>query len=134
MFHLWSEYHARKLGYGFLRKQLNIDADVSNEKDRIEYIQNIEWPNHMNRHYNEYHKTNNSNIQMNDTMQLLGRYSVWCDLFPKEFNESVFKEIYKNTPWMYSIFAFLRQHSSLDAVYPNFEAMRLILKENWGGL
>lgn len=134
MFHLWSEYHARKIGYCFLCKQLNIDADVSNEKDRIEYIQNIEWPNHINRHYSEYHKTDNGNKQMNDTMQLQGRYSVWCDLFPEEFNESVFKETFKNTPWMYSIFTFLRQHSSLDAIYPNFEAMRLILKENWGWL
>lgn len=131
MFHLWSEYHARKLGYSFLRKQLNVDADVNNEKKMIDYIKNIEWPNHLKRHYHEYHKTNNGNIQMNDTMQLLGRYAVWSDLFPEEINEPALKEIFINSPWMYNIYTFLRQHNSLDSVYPNFEAMRLILKENW---
>lgn len=134
MFHLWSEYHARRFGYAFLRKLLKVDTDASNEKDRIEYILKVEWPSHMEYHFKEYHETNNGNIQMNSTMQLLGRYSVWCDLFPNIFNEHALKQTYKNSPWMYHIFTFLNQHNSLEAVYPHFEEMRLILLENWEGL
>lgn len=133
MFHLWSEYHARKLGYAFLRNLLGVDTDYD-EISRIEHIQTIEWPTQFNRHFKEYHETNNGNIQMNSTMQLLGRYSVWCDLFPTEFNKTVFKELFAKTPWMYNIFVFLRQNCSLDIVYSNFENMRLILSENWKGL
>jgi hypothetical protein len=64
-------------------------------------------------------------------MQLLGRYSVWCDLFPDEFNAPILKELFINAPWMYNLFIFLRKNYSLDIVYNNFEEMRLILSENW---
>lgn len=133
LFHLWSEYHARKLGYAFLRSLLGVDSKYD-ETSRIEHIQKTEWPMQFNRHFKEYHETNIGNIQMNSTMQLLGRYSVWCDLFPNEFNEATFKKLFANTPWMYNIFVFLRQHSSLNIVYSKFEDMRLILSEIWKGL
>lgn len=133
MFHLWSEYHARKLGYTYLRNLLGVDA-VHDESSRIDHIHKIECPAQFEHHFKEYHETNNGNIQMNSTMQLLGRYSVWCDLFPNEFNDNAFRKLFVNTPWMYHIFIFLRRHDSLDAVYTDFEDMKQILSENWKGL
>lgn len=130
MFQLWSEYHAKKVGYSFLRDQMKADTELFTERERIEHIADYEYPAQFERHHAEYHKTNDGNYQMYITMHLLGRYSVWCDLYPSAFSESAFKEI----PWMQSIYNFLRRHESLDAVYPHFEDMRLILKENWRGL
>lgn len=133
MFQLWSEFHARKFGYKFLREQLNVDGDYD-ERDILIHIHEVEWPTHANRYHSEYHSTSDGNRQMYSAMQLLGRYSVWCDLYPSEFNEIAFKEIWKNNVWMSKIFIFLQQHNSLETVYPYFEDMRLILKENWKSL
>ena len=129
MFQLWSEYHAKKLGCRFLRNQLNVDIDANDEMDRIQYILNVEWP-----YYKEYHQAKDTYKEIYVTMRLLARYSVWCDLFPNPFNESAFKKIFVDIPWIYNIFAFLRQHNSLDIVYPKFGDMRLLLKETWQGL
>lgn len=134
MFHLWSEYHARKIGYGFLRKELGADTDNRTEYDRIEYIKNTEWPTHLNRHFTEYHETTDGSKQMNSTMQLLGRYSVWCDLFPMHFNAISFGNIFENTPWMGTLFNFLNTKNSLDEVYYHFEDMKRIMKTNWSSL
>ena len=131
MFQLWSEYHARKLGYGFLRKFLATDDGTISKEERLEHIQNYEWPFHREKHFRDYHADTNGDQQMYITMQLLGRYAVWCDLFPTEFNENIFAETYGNTPWMHHLFSFLRQHETLDAICGNFEEMKLILSENW---
>lgn len=130
-FQLWSEYHARKLGYGFLRRILEVDVDSCTEKDRIKYIVDTEWPFHMKSFLDEYHKTSNGNVQMYLTMQLLGRYSVWCDLFPDDFNEKVFTTTFENNPWFHHLFSFIRKHETLDAIYNHFGDFQLILQENW---
>lgn len=134
MFQLWSEYHARKLGYGFLRNQLDVDSNVDNEFERIKYILEVEWPKHKNDHFKQYHEVKDCYKEIYITMQLLGRYSVWCELFSNEFNQSALKKEFINTPWLYHIYAFLSQHSTLDSIYPHLEDMRLVLKENWKGL
>lgn len=133
MFNLWSEYHARKLGYNFLRQSLNVDNSID-EVSRIQHIKEVEWPKHVNDYWTVYHEKNDGNNQLYNTMQLLGRYSVWCDLFPKHFNESFLRIYYANAPWMVKIFTFLRQNSTLDNVYFEFREMKLILSENWTGL
>ncbi len=131
MFQLWSEYHARKIGYSFLRKMLSVDVDPSKLDQQIAYINNKEWPFHRKRHYEEYHHTANGYQQMYITMQLLGRYSVWCDIYPQAFNESNLTMDFANVPWMFHLFSFLYHHESLDVIYNHFEDMRLILQENW---
>lgn len=134
MFQLWSEYHARKFGYGFLRKVLGADDDARSKQEHAEYITKTELTFHAKRHFDEYHNTQNGNLQMYSAMQLLGRYSVWCDLYPEWFNKQALKASFANNPWMYNLFSFLRSHETLDAVYNNFSDMRLVLKENWAGL
>ena len=132
MFQLWSEYHARKLGYNFLRKVLGVDEHTScSRQERIDHIKNTEWPEHKKRHFEEYHQNRNGNNQMYITMQLLGRYSVWCDLFPDNFNEDAFAIDFINEAWMRHLFSFMRQHETLDTIYGNFDLMESIINENW---
>lgn len=131
MFQLWSEYHARKLGYRFLREILGEYKDSTTQNEVISFIKDTEWPFHKNRHYQEYHKDQNGWQQIYVTMQLLGRYSVWCDLFPENFNLSKFKSEFVSAPWMYHLFSFLLCHETLEQIYNCFEDMRLILRENW---
>ena len=134
MFQLWSEYHARKIGYSFLRKQLGADTDSRTEMDRIQYIMNTEWPTHFNQYIADYHATSDGNQQMNDTMQLLGRYSVWCELFPHYFNHTSLQITFKHTPWMSVLFDFLTAYNSLHEAYPHFEDMKGIVRTNWSCL
>lgn len=134
MFQLWSEYHARKLGYRFLREFLDADKDSSIQEQIIKHIKDVEWNFHKNQHYHEYHRNQNPWQQMYITMQLLGRYSVWCDLYPQSFNLSELKAEFMTIPWIYHLFSFLYSHETLAQIYDCFEDMRLILQENWSAI
>ncbi len=129
-FQLWSEYHARKLGYSFLRNLLGVDNN-NLQKERIDCILEREWVYHKNKHFEEYHSVKNAYLEMYVTMQLTGRYSVWCDLFPDYFNEDSFKNEFYNTSWMGHLFSFLRKHETLIEIYDKFSDMKLVLSENW---
>lgn len=131
MFQLWSEYHARKLGYRFLREMLGVDKDSTIQNEVISHIKDTEWPFQKKRHYHEYHRDQNGWQQMYITMQLLGRYSVWCDLYPHSFNLSEIEAEFAYTPWMCHLFGFLYCHETLPQIYNYFNDMRLILRENW---
>lgn len=129
LFQMWTEYHARKKGYGFLRAFFNVDSDSDSRGERLQHIQEIEWPFHENRFYTEYHEKGVDQIYL--TMQLLGRYSVWCDVFPKEFNVDTFTDHFWTEPWLYHLFDFMRNHETLERIYTAFDEMRDILSENW---
>ncbi len=131
MFQLWSEYHARRLGYNFLRYELGIDSGTYTDEERIDNILNREIPVHMDRFYNEDHSDNDGNRQLYLTMQIAGRFSVWCDIFPEIFTDDFLKNTFASCPWLYNILVFLRKHESLDCIYDYFDEMRLILKGNW---
>lgn len=132
MFQLWSEYHARKLGYGFLRHFFLEAGEIVNPESDIQYIKETEWPYHLNNHYNEYHDPlTNGNYQRYITMQLLGRYSVWCDIYPESFNFEYISETFCGDTWIVDLFRFLYNHETLDKVYPCFEEMHRVFEENW---
>ena len=130
MFQLWSEYHARKLGYGFLREFFYRKGVLGDRLQQIRDIQEREWLSHRQRYYMEYNSGIDENQQMYITMQLLGRYSVWCDLFPEAFNEQA---IYKDFTdlWISELLSFMRRHESLDRIYSNFDGLRHVLAKNW---
>lgn len=131
LFQYWTEYHARKLGYSFLRRFLSVDADPNDRNVAVEHISKVEWPHHMDDHFDMYHECTDRHQQIIITIHLLGRYSVWCDLFPEMFNEERLAVDFFLTPWMYHLFSFMRQHETLDAIYGDFPAMRMVLRENW---
>ena len=134
MFQMWSEYHARKLGYSFLREYHSRTEGVIDEKQQINHIMVYEWPVHKKNHFQDYHSGIDAFQQIYITMQLLGRYSVWCDLFPDEFNEQILSSEFYHTPWMGNLFSFLRKHESFEAIYPVFDGLRQVLAENWSFL
>lgn len=131
MFQMWSEYHARKKGYGFLRKFLADCNCLPGSTEQIEYILKTEWPTHKEQHFIDYHNNANGSNQMYITMQLLGRYSVWNDCFPSVFNLDALKKEYNGEAWMYKLYEFLRQHERLENTYNCFEELKLIFRLNW---
>lgn len=131
LFQYWTEYHARKVGYGFLIKVLGVYTHPDNSEAVIEHILSSEWPHHMEDHYRKYHEYSDRYDQIIITMHLLGRYSVWCDLFPEVFNEKSFALDFPYAPWMHHLFSFMRQHETLNAIYEDFSKMRKVLRENW---
>lgn len=131
MFHQWTEYHARKKGYSFLRQYFSDTGALPVRDKQIDYILNVEWPFHKNDYDQKYHQDSNSNTQMYITMQLLGRYSVWCDLFPDIFNHDAFARDFSRTTWIIDLLAYFREHENLDDAYPNFDTLMDIFRENW---
>lgn len=134
MFQMWTEYHARKKGYLFLRYIFWQEGKLPGEDEQKVYIREKEWPYHINEHYKEFHMNDDGNNQMYITMQLLGRYSAWCDLFPDSFNVRSFAKDYKANPWIIHLFSFLREHESLESIYPCFNDLKCIFRENWDGI
>lgn len=132
LFSLWSEYHARKKGYAFLRNLSNVNGIIGSDKEQIDFILSSEWPFHKENHYNDYHRPGILQYdQINTTMQLLGRYSVWCDLFPSYFNLEALREDFIGTTWMVNLFEFLYSHETLDEIFPCFDEFKAIIKQNW---
>lgn len=119
------------MGYGFLRKFLGVDTNPDDREAAIEHIASFEWPHHMDDHYSTYHECSDRYEQIIITMHLLGRYSVWCDLFPEVFNEKSLAFDFSHAPWMHHLFSFMRQHETLNAIYEDFSQMRKVLRENW---
>lgn len=83
-FYFWTEYNAKRKAYYFYRKILNSDNSSSNA---IEAIRNKECEiqiNELRKEIIEY--KNDSRLIMYCTIQFIGRFSVWNDLFPNYFN------------------------------------------------
>ena len=131
LFTLWSEYHARKIGYSFLRKLLVDDEDNNTRNERLSNILNKELPFHLKMFHKQYNETSDGRKQIYITMQFIGRYSVWENLFPETFNSETFSLIFKDETWMYHIYSFMKEHETLDLISNSFENMRAILRENW---
>lgn len=134
IFQIWSEYHAKRIGYLFLRNYLKVDNDDTTKNDRIEYILETELPYHIKQHYNDYHNAHDMVKEINLTMFLLGRLSVWCDLFPDIFNKSFINSKFEGAPWIFHIFQFLQQCNKFEKVYLKFDELKQVLKENWEGI
>ncbi len=132
LFISWSEYHAKKNGYSFLRLMLGKMNLLKEDNEEIEKIINIEWPHCIKDFFVDYHKNLNDGLyQIYLTMHILGRYSVWNDLYPEYFNESRLADDFCNTPWMGRLYSFMHKHEDLESIYPCFEEFRAVLSENW---
>ena len=127
MFQLWTEYHARRYGYLFLRYIFNVDAESENN---LEYILNTEFPFFVRSLRHELNIDDNINRQLYEIMQFLGRFSVWCDLFPETFNRLLLEKEFPQLMVLSIIFDFLRENESLECAYKNFDKMEILLKEN----
>lgn len=75
----------------------------------------------------------NADIQLYETMQFMGRYSVWEKLFPNVFNGKLRKHIFGSNPWMIDMYEFLIKHQDIESANKNYDQMFGIIKENFGG-
>lgn len=130
MFQQWTEYHARKYGYRFLRKYFEVAGIILQGDEQIKYIMETEAPAQTRRFNREYNRgTPNERLYL--TMQYLGRFSVWIDLFPEHFSEEQLLEYCPGTYWMMDLLQFLRKHESLKEIYGHFDELQDVLSENW---
>ena len=131
LFCMWSEFHARRNGYSFLRHFFEMVSPENVKSNQEDYVVTYEWPTHRENYFKDYHSTTNGSYQINLTMQLLGRYSVWCDCFPSRFCHDAIVKDFPLTPWMWHLFDFLMEHKTIERVRDAFDKMKAILSENW---
>lgn len=130
MFHQWTEYHARKRGYSFLRKFMELIGRMPEKDVQISHIINTEAP-YQTRLFENWYQNGTPNDRLYCTMQYLGRYSVWMDLFPDVFQKGFLLELTHKTFWMWDILKYLREHEELNQIYGHFDELKEVLSENW---
>ena len=86
VFRLWSEYHARKTGYKF-RMAIISRKNSSSPEEQLKFIREEEWPYQKNLFLSNYENCSTDYDKIYFVMNLLGRYSAWCDLFPDSFKQ-----------------------------------------------
>ena len=129
LFIWWSEYHARKYGYTFLRHIL-----IGNEipfSEQKSHIISKELPAQFDRFYEAYHATQNGTAQINEVMQFLGRLSVWYELFPDLITDDVLSSIWCGTTWLPELFFLLIECDTLDNFLNRSASMQEILSTNF---
>lgn len=135
-FVLWTEFHARATGYFFMRRF--IFGEKYNDKGDKEQTDNIlqkELPFQINWFSQQYETANeNADIQLYETMQFMGRYSIWEKLFPNVFNKRVRQQVFGSNPWMLELYDFLITHQDIESANDNFDKMLDIIRTNFGGL
>lgn len=102
-FYYWTEYNAKWKGYMILRNYLsNQDDYLKTEIQQIYEIKSIESKHHidkLNICYKDYRLSNNATEFIYMLLHYFARVSVWCFLFPTEFNFEYFVRnlIFKTT-------------------------------------
>ena len=130
MFNIWTEFHAKAIGYYYVRKYTFKDIyDTS----IIEYIMQNELPMHSQEMFESYHATNNAYTQMYAVAHFLGRLFIWEKLFPNYFTSAMIQGLLGTNRWMLETYIFLKNHMKLDEAYRDFEELKDILRQNFQG-
>lgn len=129
--YFWTEFHARRNGYYFYRKIYKslINDNLSREEE-IEHIRETECPFQLKYLIDQLIKYENNPTQfVYSIIQLLGRFSVWQDLFPNEFNASKLPKELLNTFGyrITSIYEFLYNHSDFEDIKDKLPDLRIML-------
>ena len=134
-FVLWTEFHARATGYLFIRQFVFGDKyNDKYDKAQTDYILQTELPYQIKWFAQQYEAANgNADIQLYETMQFMGRYSVWEKLFPNVFNGKLRKHIFGSNPWMIDMYEFLIKHQDIESANKDYDQMFGIIKDNFGG-
>lgn len=129
--YFWTEFHARRRGYYFYRKIIKgFTKDNKIKGEEVKYIRGIESPHHLKYLKEELIKNQNNSTQfLYNIMQFLGRFSVWQDLFPDQFNEDTLPEELKNSFGykIIDIYDFLYNHSTFEDIKYKFPELRVKL-------
>lgn len=130
MFNIWTEFHAKVIGYYYVRKYSFEDVY---DESQIDYIVQEELPMHSKYMFDTYHATDNAFNQMYVVTHFLGRLFVWEKLFPNYFTENMIRQLLGNNGWMLDTYIFLKNHIKLDEAYRDFAELKNILRQNFRG-
>mgnify|MGYP007070195536 CR=1 FL=1 len=133
-FQLWTEFHARAVGYYFVRKYTLLE-DLYND-EVIEGIVSQELPNQTALFLQKYHETNDGFQQAYFASHYLGRLYTLQKLYPSFFTDKWLKEmpVFNENKWLNDWYWFLKRNDTLQKAYNHFEEMKDILRQNFSGI
>lgn len=120
-FQLWSEFHARRNGYKFLRTLLMEAAQMSKE-EQIQHIIKTELPTQHTYFINSYNDATLPMDKIYELMQNLGRLSVWKECFPLKFTDEYINKIYNNEK-IVSLLNLLCKIKTVNDVFENIDLL-----------
>ncbi len=126
MFQLWSEFHARKLGYKFIRHIVS-DALPNSINDQVEYIKNTELPFQLNYFNSNFIKAEGPINKSYELMQFLGRFSVWRELSLADFNNQFIIDKFDNNDSIIDVLEFLEENSTVEMIHDKLSDMLNVL-------
>lgn len=128
MFHLWTEFNAKRYGYYFLRKYY---FDNMTDLAQIPYIVNTELPEQVLFMSNQYNSTTDVWHQIYTVSQFLGHLAVWEDLFPTYFSANFIVDLLAQNPWMIDLYEYLNTHRNLKTAVNSFSKLHKIVLQNF---
>ena len=133
-FQLWTEFHARAVGYFFVRKYTLLENLYADEA--IEDIVSKELPYQTELFFQKYHETDDGFQQAYLASHYLGRLYTLQKLYPSFFTDEWLKKMpaFANNKWLSEWFWFLKRNDSLQKAYYHFEDMKEILRQNFIGI
>lgn len=130
-FSLWSEFHARRMGYSYLRRfSVMLQHGQVSDNEYIEHIKTTECPSHLKWLIDDLIKYQNQPYQyIYSIMQFLGRYSVWQDTYSLDFNEKTlpYELIETFDHRITDVYCFLYKHTEFDEIKDALDQLEVFL-------
>lgn len=127
VFTLWSEFHAKKIGYFTYRSTLNKSFGYA-DNDILENIINIELP-HWNRHLLLSLEDSKANpfSYMSCLFSYFGRYAVWSELYSDRFPGLPNGLSLNHRVIINELFNFLRINSEYNLIRNKLEKLGILM-------
>lgn len=133
MFQLWSEFHARKLGYKFIRYIVS-DALPKNINDQVKYIKNKELPFQLDYFNSSFMEAKGIINKSYELMQFLGRFSVWRELSLAEFNNQFIIDKFDDNDSIIDVLEFLEENSTVEMIHDKLSDLLNVLDKFFSSL
>ncbi|MCI6242357.1 MAG: hypothetical protein MR646_03510 [Agathobacter sp.] len=132
-FALWTEFNAKAKGYFFMSKyQYSESYTDIYDKTHTDFILQKELPFQI-KAFNKSCSAAEGNMdeQLYSTMQFLGRYSVWENLFPNIFDKNMREKVMEGNKQMYNLYLFLIEHQKLEDADKEWDKMMEAIGGNY---
>lgn len=129
---LWSEFHARRMGYSYLRRfSVMLQQGQVSDNEYIEHIKTTECPSQLKWLIDGLIKYQNQPYHyIYSIMQFLGRYSVWQDTYSLDFNEKTlpYELIEAFDHRIIDVYCFLYKHKGFDEIKDTLDELEVFLE------